>query len=421
LTSNIKVTRRHMQILLLSMFYNPEPVARPHDLAVALKKLGHNVSVITAYPTYPQGKLYSNYKMQSATWDEIDGIRILRVPHLVDRSRSALRRILSYSSFSLSAVWFGLRRTEKPEVIWTCQIGLPGLFMGKLRNVPVIHEVQDLWPDWSRAANLGLRAGIYRLLERQEQLIYRHAKAIVTITDGFKHELIKKGVKSTKIEIIPNWANDDVFHPAQPDAKLAQREGFSGHFNVVYIGNVGAAQALGVVLDAADQLRDSPEIRFVIIGDGVERNELEKRAQKRGLNNVCFLGSRPQNEVANYMALSDVLFIHLQHNRVYEITIPSKTYGYMASGRPILAAAEGELANLILEHGAGIVCPSDDAKALAQSVLKLKAMPAVLLEKMGHAGYRAVTTEYSKAALGQRYSDLFEKIVHDRPRRPLNV
>ena len=400
-----------MHIQLISLFYTPEPVARPHDLALTLRQLGHRVSVITAYPNYPQGKVYSNYKARSAHCEEIDGVRVMRIPHLLDRSRSAFRRVLSYTSFSLTAAFFGLLQTEKPDVIWTYQIGLPGILISLMRHVPLVHEVQDLWPDWGRAANLGIRASAYRLLELQEQMIYHKAQTIVTITEGFKKELIKKGTNSVKIVVIPNWANDGVFHPVEPNAEFAQKEGFSGFFNIVYIGNLGVAQALGVVLDAADQLRNEDQVRFVLIGDGVERAELVKRAQDMGLNNVRFLGSRPQNEIADYMALADVLFLHLKRDSVYEITIPSKTYGYLASGRPILAAAEGELASLIIEHGAGVVCPPEDPAALTQAIRKLMDMPAAQLEQMGSAGHQAVSTHFSRMSLGNQYSDLFENAV----------
>ena len=400
-----------MNNLIISLFYTPEPVARPHDLAVTLTQMGHRVNVITAYPNYPQGQIYPGYQERRAAWEEVDGVQVLRVPHRVDRSRSALRRVLSYTSFSIAAVVHGLQKIDQPDVIWTYQIGLPGVLISKLRKVPLVHEVQDLWPDWGRAANLGLRTGAYRLLERQEQMIYRQAQKIVTITKGFKQELIKKGAEPTKIEIIPNWANDAVFRPVSPDADLAANEGFSGFFNVVYIGNVGAAQALGVVLGAADLLRESPDIRIVIIGDGVERAKLETRAQEMGLTNVRFLGSRPQNEVANYMALADVLFLHLQRDRVYEITIPSKTYGYLASGRPILAAAEGELAHLITEYGAGVVCAPENAQALAQAIWQFRDMPVTQRDQMGQAGYQAVSAHYSRINLGAQYSRVLEKAV----------
>ncbi len=402
-----------MHILILSLFYYPEPVARPHDLAVTLHQLGYQVSVVTAYPNYPQGKVYPNYRLRPWQWETLDGVHVLRVPHLVDRSRSAMRRLLSYLSFSVTSLCLGIVKIQKPDLIWTYQIGLPGLAMSIMRDVPLVHEVQDLWPEWGSTADLGLKGWQYRLLEQQERMIYRRARAVVTITGSFRSILMQKGVPPEMIEVIPNWANESVFRPATYDRNLAQKEGFAGYFNVLYVGNIGAAQSLQIVLDAAELLRTALHIRFVIIGDGVERVPLETQARQRGLGNVRFLGSRPQDQAASYMALADILFLHLKRNPVYEITIPSKTYGYLAAAKPILAAAEGELADLINKTQAGIVCPPEDAIAVAAAVRCLEAMPAEQRNALGQAGYEAVTTEYSRTKLGQQYAGLFEKVVKE--------
>ncbi len=400
-----------MHVLLLSLYYSPEPVARPHDLALTLCQLGHQVSVITGFPNYPNGQVYPEYSLRPWQWETLDGVRVLRVPHLVDRSRSAVRRLLSYSSFLMSSLCLGTLKIEKPDVLWTYQIGLPGVLMGALRGVPLVHELQDLWPEWGQASGFGFKAWLYLLLERQERLIYSRAQAIVTITQSFKSILVQKGVPTEKVEVIPNWVNEATFYPAAYDADLARSEGFAGYFNVVYVGNVGAAQALQVVLDAAELLRASSCIRFVIIGDGVERAALEQQAHERGLDNVRFLGSRPQNQAASYMALADVLFLHLKRDPVYTITIPSKTYGYLAASKPVLAAAEGELAHLIDELQAGMVCLPEDAAALAGAVRRLEDMPEGQRSAMGQAGYRAVSTDYARAALGKRYAELFERVI----------
>lgn len=401
-----------MRILLLSLFYKPEPVARPHDLAMTLEQLGHKVSVVTAYPNYPDGQIYPGYHFGPSKWEEIDNVKVLRIPHRIDRSRSAFRRVLSYFSFSLSAIYSSLRYIQKPDALWTYQIGLPGIILSKLWKVPLIHEVQDLWPDWGITSDIGLKKAAYRLLENEEHFVFHHAPSIVTITEGFKSILMKKGVKPDKIHVIPNWANDSTFHPFESDAKMAQEEDFEGFFNIVYVGNIGIAQALGVVLDAAVLLQGSPDIHFVIIGDGVERSELERRAQQMGLDNVRFLGSRSQSDAARYMALADVLLIHLKRDPVFEITIPSKTYGYLAAGRTILAATEGESAKLIQYLHAGVVCSPEDPVALAKTVLEVRKMPKGELEKMGHAGYMAVKSRYSRAIIGKAYSDLFESMVN---------
>lgn len=400
-----------MNILIISLFYSPEPVARPHDLALILTKEGFIVDVITACPNYPSGKFYSNYNPGLAKWEEIENVKVLRVPHFVDRSRSAIRRILSYSAFSISAIINGLRRIKKPDAIWTYQIGLPGVILSKIWNVPLIHEIQDLWPDWGRSSNLGIINIAYKTLATEEKFIYYFANSLVTITEGLKSELTKKGVDPNKINVIPNWANDAFFQPDEVESKLILTDGFDDHFNIVYVGNIGTAQALGVVLDAATLLQDSPDIQFVIIGDGVERAELEQRSHNLGLNNVLFLGSRPQSDAAHYMALADVLFIHLKRDPKYGITIPSKTYGYLAAGRPILAATEGESAQLIEENHVGIACPPEDPMKLAYCVKMLHDMPKEQLAEMGKAGLQVANTLFSRVSLGKLYSDLFEKEI----------
>jgi colanic acid biosynthesis glycosyl transferase WcaI len=402
-----------LKILLVSLFYHPEPVSRPHDLAVMLRQQGNEVSVVTAFPSYPQGKVYPGYKLRLWQSETVDGVRILRVPHLIDRSYSAFRRLLSFLSFSFSATLLACFKIERPDVIWSCQLGLPGVLLSVLRAVPLVHEVQDLWPDWGRTSELGLKGWIYDLLDQQERMIYKRARRVVTITEGFKSVLVKKNVPPGKITVISNWANEANFHKAEYDAGLARREGLVSSFNIVYMGNIGTAQGLQVVLDAAKLLVSEKKIRFVLIGDGVERVELEEKSRQAGLENVCFLGSRPQEQAAQYLALADVLFLHLKHDPVYAITIPSKSFGYLAAGKPILAAAEGEIARLIERLGAGIVCPPEDAQALAEAVRKLAGSSEVERQAMGQAGARAANGEFARESLGKRYGELFAEIVQE--------
>ena len=186
------------------------------------------------------------------------------------------------------------------------------------------------------------------------------------------------------------------FAPWRCDPELGEREGLSGRFNVIYGGNVGAAQGLGVALDAAKLLRESPQVQFVIIGDGVEREALETRASEQGLDNVRFLGSRPPDQMARYFAFADVLFLHLAQDPAYEITIPSKTYAYLASGRPILAAAHGDVAALVRETGAGVVCSPADPVALAAAIRGLLALPEEQRDVMGQLGRNAFLASFTR-------------------------
>ena len=395
-----------MNILIISLWYHPEPVGKPHDLAQEMVNRGHQVTVITGFPNYPSGQVYPGYRSRLFKWETIAGVRVLRIAHLIDRSRSAIRRILSYSSFSLAATLLGSWLLDKPDIIWTYQIGLPGVALAALKRAPLIHEVQDLWPDWGRSATIGLTGLLSQLLIAQEKLVYRWAMLVTTISQGFKRVLVSRGVPAEKIEVIPNWANDRNFRPVARDPELGSREGLHDHFNVIYGGNVGAAQGLGVILEAAKRLRDLPKVQFVIIGDGVERAALEQRAKSEGIGNVRFLGSRPPGRMAPYFAFADVLCIHLVQDPVYEITIPSKTYAYLASGRPILAAAAGDVADLIRETGAGVVCPPEDPAALAEAIRGLLDLPLEQRNAMGQAGRNAFLKSYTRSHLAARYEKL---------------
>ncbi|MBK9942192.1 MAG: glycosyltransferase family 4 protein [Kouleothrix sp.] len=399
-----------MKILIISLWYYPEPVGKPHDLAVELVKRGHQVTVITGFPNYPSGQIYPGYRSQLLRWETIDGVRVLRVAHMVDRSRSAVRRILSYMSFSFIATVLGVLLLEQPEVIWTYQIGLPGIAIGALKSAPLIHEVQDLWPDWGRSATNGISGWLNRILMAQEKLIYRRAAAVTTITDGFRSILLTRGITADKIEVIPNWANDEHFRPVDRDMALGIREGLVDRFNVIYGGNIGAAQGLDVVLEAADLLQEVQNIQFTIIGDGVERNELVERARSKDLKNVRFIGSRSPDQMAQYFAFADVLLLHLVQDPAYEITIPSKTYAYLASGRPILAAAQGDVADLIEKIGAGVVCASQDPQALADVVRYFLSISRDEREAIGQAGRNAFLANFTRSQLVTRYEMIANRV-----------
>lgn len=399
-----------MNILIISLWYHPEPVGKPHDLAQELVKRGHRVTVITGFPNYPGGQLYPGYRSQLYKWETIAGVRLLRIAHLIDRSRSAIRRILSYGSFSLIATILGAILLDKPDIIWTYQIGLPGVALAVIKGAPLIHEVQDLWPDWGHSTTNGLTGSLSRILIAQEKLIYRLATVVTTISQGFKRVLLTRGLPSEKIDVIPNWANEQNFRPEVRDPELGNQEGLNDHFNVIYGGNIGTAQGLGVILEAAMLVRDLPAIQFVIIGDGVEREDLAMRKTSLGLDNVRFLGSRLPDQMAQYFAFADVLFLHLAQDPAYEITIPSKTYAYLASGRPVLAAASGDVADLIRETGAGVVCPPANPTALAEAIRGLFALSAEQREAMGQSGRNAFLGNFTRSYLAARYETLLLRL-----------
>jgi len=346
----------------------------------------------------------------------VDGVHVLRLPTFIDRTRSGIRRVLSYASFSAAAALLGNASIPRPDIVWTYQIGLPGVAISLMRDAPLIHEVQDLWPEWSATGEMGIRSGslAYRMLQAQETMIYRRAHMVTTISEGFKKRLTAKGVPEEKIRVIPNWGNEVHFRPLPPDMSLGEREGLSGRFNVIYGGNIGTAQGLGVVLQAARLLTDLPTVQFVIIGDGVERAGLIAEAEGQGLGDVRFLGSRPPDQMAQYYAHADVLLIHLLQNPIYDMTIPSKTYAYLACGRPILAALSGETADLIRRLGAGITCAPGDPTALARAVRDIHGCDENERRRMGDAARAAFLREFSRRSLVDGYESIFNEVLHGR-------
>ncbi len=395
-----------MKLLLCSFFYSPEPVSRAHDLAVELTQRGHKVTVITGFPNYPFGRIYEGYKRRLWQWETIDGVRVLRVPSIFDHSTSSSKRIAAYLSYALIAWIWSLFLVERPDVIWQFNIGLTGVLIGWFKRVPLIHEVQDLWPDWARGATTGLNGWLYKILEMHQRFIYSRAFRITTISNGFKRVLVSKGVPADKIVIISNWANEINFRPEERDPQLGTREFLNNHFNIIYAGNIGPLQSLGVVLEAARVLQDLPDIQFVLYGDGAERQTL--LFQSVDLPNVRFPGSRSQNEIAEYLSYADVLLVKLAKSAALEITIPSKTYSYLAIGRPILVAANGDVAELIEEIGAGLICPPDDALSLAIAVRKLHAMSVESREALGKAGREAFLTQFTRQILVDHFEKLFD-------------
>src|SRR5260221_4180946 len=239
-----------------------------------------------------------------------------------------------------------------------------------------------------------------------QRFIYSRAFRITTISNGFKRVLVSKGVPADKIVIISNWANEINFRPEERDPQLGTREFLNNHFNIIYAGNIGPLQSLGVVLEAARVLQALPDIQFVLYGDGAERQTL--LFQSVDLPNVRFPGSRSQNEIAEYLSYADVLLVKLAKSAALEITIPSKTYSYLAIGRPILVAANGDVAELIEEIGAGLICPPDDALSLAIAVRKLHAMSVESREALGKAGREAFLTQFTRQILVDHFEKLFD-------------
>jgi putative colanic acid biosynthesis glycosyltransferase WcaI len=399
-----------LRILVLTQWYPPEPAMLLQELAQTLLARGHDVTVLTGFPNYPSGRLYSGYHMRPWEREVLAGVPVVRVPLYPDHSRSGIRRTLNYASFALASTVLGPWLVKQPDVIFVYHppltIGLPAIILSWLWRAPFVLQIQDLWPETLNATGMLNNPRLLRWVGEFAQWVYSRATTILVISPGFRHNLLAKGVPEEKVRYISNWVDTDMYHPAEPDAGLAEELGLAGRFNVMFAGNVGEAQGLETVIEAADLLRDDEEIQFVIVGEGIALPRLQEVTRARNLGNVRFLGRYPAQSMARLYALADVLLVHLRDDPLFRITIPHKVLAYLASGKPVLAAVSGDVADMVTGEQAGVACPPSDPVALAAAVRQLRGLGANELHWLGEHGLMAARTKYAREIVIARIEDV---------------
>ena len=403
-----------MRILLLSQYFDPEPLPRGLVFARELVKQGHQVEVLTGFPNYPGGKIYPGYRVRFIQREMIEGIRITRVPLFPSHDSGALHRIFNYLSFALVAAIMGPWVVRKPDVIFAyhsnATIGLPGWVISMVLRAPFVLDIQDLWPDSITASGM-LPAKLQCLVPMLAawcRFMYRRAAKIAVLSPGFKQTLMTRGVPEAKVQVIPNWCDEVQIRPGS----LAPEEEslLAGRFNVVMAGNMGTVQGLDVVLDAALMLADlEPQVQFVLVGGGVDRSHLEARTASLGLKNVLFLPRRPVEEIGALLHRADALLVHLKDDPLFAITIPSRIQAYLAVGHPILCGVRGNASELVQQAGAGLCFEPDNPSALAEAVTALGHLPAEARMGMGEQGRQFYRDKLSVPVGTAAFTKLFEQ------------
>jgi glycosyltransferase involved in cell wall biosynthesis len=391
------------------------------DLAESLQALGHEVTVLTGFPNWPTGRLAPGYKIRPYQREVLGGIPILRVPLFPDHSRSSMRRTMNYASFAISAAALGPVLAPRCDVIHCnfppVSLGPPAWLLSRWLRAPLTFEIQDMWPETLAATEMVNSRLALRLVDRAAKWGYRRAAAIRVITQGFRDNLLAKGVPAEKIHVISNWVDVERYRPEEPDEALARDLGLAGRFNVMFAGTIGLCQGLDAILEAAALLADLPAVQLVFAGDGVDLARLKSLAAERGLANVRFLGWVPAERMAKLYAMSDVLLFTLRDSPVFQITIPHKVFAYMASAKPVLAAVEGDAASVVLGAKAGLQCPPNQPQAMANAIRQFHAMSAQQRRTMGENGRRAVVEQYGRQRLVGQVADMLQAAVNERKRR----
>lgn len=377
-----------MKLLIVSQYFWPESF-RINEVAKTLLEKGVEVEVLTGKPNYPRGELFAGYRAWGC-WREIyQGLDINRIP-LFPRGGGGSRLALNYLSFVVSGLIFGpwMLRNKKYDVIFVYAPSpilqaIPAIFIGWLKNCPVVLSVQDLWPESLSATGHVQNRTVLKLVEQAVRFIYRHSDLLLVQSRAFEAP-VRALAGDTPIAYYPNSVDDTFAIPAK--GKLPAVAGLDDGFPVMFAGNIGTAQAVEVIVEAASLLKEYGDIHFVVLGEGSRWEWLRQEAQRCGLNNVHLPGSFPLETMPGFMQKASALLVTLADREIFRATIPSKVQAYLAAGRPILACLNGEGANLVAAAGAGLTVPAEDGRALADAILSLYRMSPQQRETMGMRG-----------------------------------
>ena len=372
-----------VRILYLTQWFEPEPnIIKGLRFVLALQAAGHEVEVVTGFPNYPSGRLHPGYRLRPIQRQALAGVSVTRLWLYPSHDSSSLHRSLNYLSFFGSVLVWLLLRQRRFDLAYVYHppitVGLAAAVANVIRPLPFVIDIQDLWPDTLAATGMA-GARLTGLIGGLCGFVHRRAAAIVVQSDGMRQALAARGVTAGKLAVIRNWAESETLPAPGPRA--------GDRFVVVYGGNLGRAQGLGAVLEAASQLQSQrPAVLIRLYGDGVEAGALRTQAAALGLSNLEIHPGLPKADIDRVFAGADGLLLHLADDPLFAITIPSKAQAYLAAGRPIVAGVCGEAAELLRESGAAILAPPGDASALAAAIAALADLPREARRRMGERG-----------------------------------
>ena len=396
-----------MKLLLISQYYAPEPF-RIHEICEALAARGHQITVLTGIPNYPMGRVYPGYRLRKHRKEEIRGVQLMRV-WTVPRKSGKLFRMLNYFSYPFSAGIRALGLDSSYDAVMVYQLSpvimaWPGILYSCKNRTPLLLYCLDLWPASLVAADIRQDSLIYRAFHKISRNIYKKADRILVGSPGFTGYLRDEfRIAEQRISVLPQHAEDmrDLAGDAEDHGKKQASER-DGTFQIVFAGNLGKAQNLDIVLDAAKLL---PDVVFHIIGDGSELQHLKAEAGK----NIRFYGRLPEKDLPVYFAKADALLVTLQADPALSLTLPVKVQTYMSAGKPILGAANGEISRVIREAQCGFCGNAEDAAELAENIRKL--MESEHRAEMGRNARQYYETHYSKKQFLDVLEQELEKIA----------
>jgi colanic acid biosynthesis glycosyl transferase WcaI len=414
-----------VKILYVSQYFPPEmgaPAARVAELSRRWVEAGLSVTVLTGFPNHPTGVVPPGYR--GKLWrlvmrEEYHGVKVVRTWLLPFPNRKPYERILNYSSFLVSSAITGLFLCRPDVLIATSPqllVALSGWWLARWKHVPFVFEVRDLWPESLIAVGVGNEKSLlHRVLGRIAGFLYTRAELIVVVTSAFKDHLVERwNVPPEKIAVVENGVETELFRPSSDDRvrkELRKQWNADNKFIVSYIGTLGMAHGLDVLLESASQLRTvRPDVLFVVVGEGADKYRIKADARNRGLNNIVFVDQQPREIIPAYIAASDVCLVSLKQTDIFKTVIPTKMLEFMACARPVILSVGGLAKSILDEADAGISIAPESAGELTSAIETLAAVPD-LRSLMGRRGREYILRNFSREQTANRYIEILKELV----------
>jgi glycosyltransferase involved in cell wall biosynthesis len=403
-----------VRILIYSQYFWPENFGI-NQLANDLSDDGHIIEILTGMPNYPIGSFFKNYGGIRVKKEQWKNISIFRIPIIPRGANKGFNLFLNYLSFIVSGSILSpiLLNNRKYDLIFVYGVSpilqaLPAILLGKLKRIPVVLWVQDLWPE-SVSANGHLKSPmLLKILDCVVSFIYTHCDLILGQSNSFVKHIGK--LTKRKVVFFPNSV-DKFFYDSKNTKKLAHDNIFYNKFSILYAGNVGSAQGIDVFIDAAKKLRKNSAIRFIIIGTGSRIDWVKQQKKEFNLNNLILGGVHPIEEMPDILKKASVLYLTLKKEKIFEMTIPNKLQAYLAVGRPILASVDGEAAKIINTSGAGVAVEAENLNLLVNTILDLYKMPKNRLAQLGKNGKKYFKSHFDNRLLIKRLNSILEELI----------
>ncbi len=413
-----------MHILIVTQYFWPENF-RVNDLAEELSRRGHKVTVLTGRPNYPEGRVFPAYRSRPQDFSKLGDVAVIRVPMLA-RGSSGIQLMLNYLSFAVSATLLGTwkLRGRRFDGIFVFQISpitaaLPAIALRWRKRAPLLMWVLDLWPDTLAAVGVVRSPRLLALVGRLVRFVYDRCDRILVQSRAFTEKVAALAGGVERIRYFPGWAESLFIDSQVAIAPAPELAAYTDDFKILFAGNIGEAQDFPAIMDAADALRNTPNLRWLIVGDGRAASQVREEIVRRGLQEtIILLGRFPLERMPSFFAGADALLVTLRKEPIWSMTIPGKVQSYLAAGKPLLAMLDGEGSRVIQEAEAGLVAPAGDGQALAAQVHGLMALDANARAEMGRNGAAYGHREFGRQQMVDALESWIAECQPGSPRAP---